>query len=302
MADFSNRSVVENFIREVLTGSEGAAGKVYKLSFAEKGQSGASFGLFQNDIAANSTARNTFRDILLHYEINGARVFSDAKVEIIITAAAQKGVTQADFKANIEGTETRNQVNQALDSAYGHTHIDAQDNIALQTATNYTVSLLSTLNSSTAVYGPGCLTYINPDPVTLGAAVAWINMTGAPNLLTDYLAGKAVTFNGQTRQLHAAPQRDNMHFYLQNMDYFRTKNPNFSTWWAMRSSEGNHTDYALGELKQGHSWSDTGTFLSQPASTTPTNPTIFDLSTDTTTLNPEIWGHHTYLAVFSVAS
>lgn len=60
MADPALRSLVVGVIKN----AEGAAGKEYQASFAQKGGSGLTFGAAQNDVAQNKNALSTFKGVL----------------------------------------------------------------------------------------------------------------------------------------------------------------------------------------------------------------------------------------------
>lgn len=89
MADFTQKQTVEQFVREALTLSEGAVGKAYRLSFAGTGNSGASYGLFQNDIATNHDALVIFQDSPT--DTTDQSGFTDSQISQFVDLAANPG-------------------------------------------------------------------------------------------------------------------------------------------------------------------------------------------------------------------
>ena len=220
MANFNNPEELKTFVKEVLTKAEGAKDSLYRLSFAGTGDSGASFGLFQNDVAVNDVAKAEFRTILTQAR-NDARValFTSAEVDQIVTLAGAKRVTAAHFTRS-----DLDRVNKALSSADGKRVIDDLDGRTLTKVTNLVNTFLGTVNSGSL--GTGVFNRANPDPIALAAVVSWTNRSGEPIDIAKYMSGQALFFNGQSRKLLAAPTRSDTEFYLSNQEYFRLLRPN----------------------------------------------------------------------------
>ena len=77
----------------------------YQASFAG-GQSGLSFGKYQNDVRKNGEAKSTFKEIL-----KKSGKFTDAEINSIVSKAAAKGAKKSDFTTS----ELKN-INSALSS------------------------------------------------------------------------------------------------------------------------------------------------------------------------------------------
>ena len=81
---------LEMFIEDVVTRTEAQPGDKYRASFAP-GQSGLSYGAWQNDVAGNNDAKTQFEQILLKSGL------SNQEAGTIVAKAATNGVKSSNF-------------------------------------------------------------------------------------------------------------------------------------------------------------------------------------------------------------
>jgi len=143
----------------------------YKLHFAKKGNSGASFGVFQNDTAANRAALVTLTEIL-----EGARLPAEQVQRItrlVGRPCPANPLSPADDAA----------VNAALASPEGHHRVDALDTVQLHVVCGYLDQAVTA--SRAPIDGEAQL-----------AICLWSNMTGKPTTVLTWLRGASVTQAG----------------------------------------------------------------------------------------------------------
>ncbi|CBL45948.1 Hemolysin-type calcium-binding protein [gamma proteobacterium HdN1] len=196
----------------------------YRPSFAG-GNSGLSFGHFQHDVAANGDARATFESIL---EQSG--LFDDQEINDIVDLASTPGVRASDFTSS-----QLSRITQALSSNLGKQTVDQRDaDYFNDTLRPWIESALNAANQNPN--GPGVFSPVNADYLTaLSMLAAWVNRTGAPNLLSQYLRGQSVTLGGVTLQLNGAPSLLGFQNYLTHTQQFRPESQggngeNFGNW------------------------------------------------------------------------
>lgn len=183
-------------IREAIKQNEIGSADPYALSFAMKGNSGASFGIFQNDTAVNPTALKTLKSIL-----KGAKL-PTAQIDRIIALVGQPCPTDPLTAQDEADTNT------ALSSAAGKQAVDALDDKSMVVVCGY---LDQAVQAST-----------NPvsGKAQLGICM-WCNMTGAPTTLLTWLGGSAVDEAGGTVDPPGNPVSfDDLTRLLQNATYF----------------------------------------------------------------------------------
>jgi hypothetical protein len=154
-------------IRAAIKANEIGSGDPYALSFAKKGNSGASFGIFQNDTAANSQALDTLQSILQ------TAALPDAQVERII------GLVGKPCPTDPLTADDETAANAALHLDAGKQAVDALDNKRLTVVCGY---LDQAVQSSV---------YSIEGEAQLGICM-WCNMTGAPTTLLTWLGGSSV--------------------------------------------------------------------------------------------------------------
>lgn len=160
MADFNEA------LRVALKANELGEGDPYKLNFAGLANSGASFGVFQNDTAANASALETVRQAL-----------EAAKAPIDVVGRAlgilHRPCTAAAFNPR-DGLLDR--CNASLASGAGRVLVDQLDEITFKT-------VLKRLEMADAAVG-------SIKALTSGARIAvglWVNMTGEPTSLLSFV-------------------------------------------------------------------------------------------------------------------
>lgn len=200
-------------IRAGIKANEIGLGNPYSLSFAEKGGSGASFGIFQNDTATNSQALDTLKSILQDAALPSDQV--DRIIDLVGTACPTDPLTADDHAA----------ADAALSSDAGKQAVDALDEKRLTVICGY---LDKALQSST-------------NPIEGEAQIGiclWCNMTGAPSTLLTWLGGSSVTEAGG----EVAPPGNPVTFedltrYLKNAGFF-VNNPKNWQHFADSTAEG----------------------------------------------------------------
>jgi len=160
-------------IKVAIKANEIGAGDPYALSFAQKGNSGASFGIFQNDTVANSQALDTLQSILRTAALPGAQV--DRIIALVGKPCPIDPLTAEDEAA----------ANTALHSDAGKQAVDALDNKRLTVVCGY---LDQAVQASM---------YPIEGKAQLGICM-WCNMTGAPTILLTWLGGSSVDEAGGT--------------------------------------------------------------------------------------------------------
>jgi len=144
----------------------------YKLSFAGKGNSGASFGFMQGDLAAGQPiARTAFRQALAAANFPAAKISS--LVQSLSVPLIENPLDAADTKL----------VNDALDAPSGRAQVDAMDEQIFVDVCKGLDKCVATASASNRTIDPKAQIYM----------LLWINMTGPPSTLLDWLSGKDVT-------------------------------------------------------------------------------------------------------------
>ncbi len=174
----------EDALRAALKANEvGESGNPYALSFAGVGGSGASFGVFQGDTAVNGTALATLQSALA-----AAKVPVDQIGRIL-------AIVREPCTANAFGTRNPRLAlcNAALDCPAGRALVDALDEITFAT-----VQRRIDMVDQTAAKASVPL-----DDAARLAAGLWINMTGAPTTLLNFIAAQhaPVTLDVMTKYL-----------------------------------------------------------------------------------------------------
>jgi hypothetical protein len=137
----------------------------YQLSFAGKGNSGASFGFMQGDMAVQPVARDTFRAAM------AAAGFDPARIDRLVAQLSRH------LARNPLTPQETHQINAAL--AASSALVDAMDETILS-------GVYASLDRCTAAAGHGGCTV---EPAALIYMALWINMTGPPSSLLAWLGG-----------------------------------------------------------------------------------------------------------------
>lgn len=172
---------LQRFIVDVVRKAEAKEGDRYKASFAG-GKSGLSFGAFQNDVAANGHARETFREILTE-----SGLFSEEEVKTIVGEARTEGVKREDLAPFL------GRINQVLNSEAGRREIDKRDEQQKETLLGRMRKFLAAVWDKRNPHGAGVFEPTHEDfPKAVATVAAWINRTGAPTKIIDFVKGKKV--------------------------------------------------------------------------------------------------------------
>lgn len=185
-------------------------GDPYRLSFAGKGKSGASFGTMQGDVSVEPLARETLRQILA-----AARIGSP-KIEAILTALA------GPLPSNPLRPEDDALVEAALAAPAGRQLIDRMDRQLL-------ARLLAMVEDCIAA---AATAHRQIERAALLCIALWINMSGPPTTLKRWLAGNEVWLDHRGTHL-AAPGAvvtvADVEDYVKATSYFSANPGNFTT-------------------------------------------------------------------------
>jgi len=170
----------------------------YCLTFAELGQSGASFGIFQGDTNVDPAARDTLRQVLA---AGGAGAGDINRIVGAVSQPCPRGNPLDEADTTL--------ANRALGSAAGMSLVDAMDGRLLNI-------VLAELDSSIAAAATRSLVLAGVSQLYIAL---WVNMTGPPGMLNKWLSG--------TPELGVPPPagpsvtRVNIETYLHASSYFR---------------------------------------------------------------------------------
>lgn len=143
----------------------------YKLSFAQKGASGGSFGFTQGDLAGKQPiVRETFQRVLQAADIPDNNLTARLSVHV-----AQNPLSVAETA----------QIDAALSSEAGQQLVDMMDEDIFNRAREHLrrcIGAAAAANPSRTI-----------EPVAQIYMLLWINMTGEPTKLLDWLGGSPVT-------------------------------------------------------------------------------------------------------------
>jgi hypothetical protein len=193
-------------IKAALRANEIGNSSPYKLSFAGKGTSGASFGIYQADTNTNHNAGDTLRNVLAAAGMAAAAV--DRILKLLIAPCPTNPLSDSETAA----------VNAALDAPQGRALVDTLDDKSLSV-------VLGHLDHAVAAAAKAANSVV---PEAQLAICLWCNMTGAPTTLSKWLGGDAVTMGGSTVHAPANPVSfAEMERFLKNAKFFK-ENPR--TW------------------------------------------------------------------------
>jgi hypothetical protein len=143
----------------------------YKLSFAEKGRSGASFGFMQGDLGQNQQeVKDAFRRALAAADLPEEKISS--LMQTLSVPVERNPLNAVD----------NNLVNNALDAPKGRPLVDAMDEQILADVCLKLDKCLDAASSSGRTITPEAQIYM----------LLWINMTGPPTDLLHWLSGSTV--------------------------------------------------------------------------------------------------------------
>lgn len=187
-------------IRAALRANELGSADPYVLSYAGIGESGPSYGVFQNDVFASTSARTTLWNILMATGTPSPRA-----------AAIVDGLRRACSVCPL-GAADGATVAAALASATGRALVDALDGVTLAIVLGYVGRALGAAAAASKTLDDGAAC----------AVALWANMTGAPATLDLWLGGEAVAMGGVDLAPPAGPvvSRADLEGYLAHTQFF----------------------------------------------------------------------------------
>lgn len=172
----------------------------YRISFAEKGSSGASFGFMQGDMNAGP---RYVRECLRSALVGAAMPLPE--VDAVMGKLAGRPLPIDPLTANQEA-----EVNAALASATGRRLVDAMDEHLMQ-------DCLAGLDECVVAAHQGGRRIA---PEAQIAITLWINMTGSTITLRQWLGGEAVTMAGEVEPPGEYVSREDILTYLRASHFF----------------------------------------------------------------------------------
>jgi len=191
-------------LRATIRENEIGAKSPYELEFAQKGQSGASFGFMQGDMHVQKDARDTMVAVLT------AAGVAPPKITQLMTA-----LTPALPKGNPLNAADAKLVNDALNSATGRPLVDAMDQRIFQGIEKGVDDCVAAAQQGGVTMTPLACLWIAP----------WINMSGPPSLVLKWLKGAAI--NGVPAPSPPTVDDEEVRAYLQSLAYFQQNPKNF---------------------------------------------------------------------------
>lgn len=187
-------------IRAALRANELGPADPYALSYAGIGESGPSYGVFQNDVYASSAARATLWNILM-------TTGTPSKPASVLVDALRVPCRVCPLGVADEAT-----VLAALASAPGRALVDALDGVTLAMVLGYVGRALDSAAGAGKTLDDGAAC----------AVALWVNMTGAPATLDRWLGGEAVTIDGVDLAPPAGPvvSQADIEGYLAHTQFF----------------------------------------------------------------------------------
>ncbi len=178
----------------------------YRLFFAGKGKSGGSFGFMQGDLAAGQPiVVSTFRAVM-----RAAGVGDDR------SQAIQGSLCVHCVENPLDGGDTQ-LVNDALAADAGRPLVDAMDEQILGGVYAGLERCLDAASASGRTIAPKALLYL----------AMWINMTGPPSTVVQWLSGKAVALAKPIGLAGPVVDGPAMETYLQATNYYSENPQNF---------------------------------------------------------------------------
>lgn len=169
----------------------------YRLSYARRGSSGASFGVCQGDTNTNLTARSVLRRVLM---LVGVDTDTVSRVLWAVSKPCPQGCPLSAADATV--------VDNALASPGGRGLVDAMDARLMATVVSGVESCLAVAGRRGLTIAPEALLYI----------ALWVNMSGVPTTLCGWLAGTPEI--GLAPPTGPAVTRDDLKTYLTATAYF----------------------------------------------------------------------------------
>lgn len=197
-------------IKEAVRRNEIGDGTPYELSYARKGNSGASFGAFQGDTHASDFARTTLTAVL---QAASAGAIAVARILDLVSQPCPNGSPLSGADAALADS--------ALSSPTGRPLVDAMDEQLAETVLDRLDKCIAAANARSFEIDADALLYM----------ALWVNMTGAPTVLSRWLGGS--TELGVPPATGGRVLREHIETYLNATKFFRENPRNFN---HMRSS------------------------------------------------------------------
>jgi Uncharacterized protein conserved in bacteria (DUF2272) len=184
-------------IRAALRENEIGDQSPYVLSYAELGSSGGSFGVFQGDACVDPNARAALKQVLVAAKVDSATVTR------IVNAVSQPCPNGSPLSPADQKT-----ADNALNSPKGRAIVDAMDDKILQIILNELDTSIAAAQSVKRQLDPGSQISV----------ALWVNMTGAPTSLNEWIQGE--TMGGVAPPAAATVTRNDLKRYLQGTKFF----------------------------------------------------------------------------------
>lgn len=184
-------------IRAALRENEIGNQSPYVLSYAELGNSGGSFGVFQGDACVDPNARAALKQVLVAANVNAATI------NRIVNAVSQPCPHGSPLSPADQQT-----ADTALNSVQGRAIVDAMDEKTLQVILNELDTSIIAAQSASKRLDSGSQVSI----------ALWVNMTGAPTALNEWIMG--ATIGGAAPPAAATVTRDDVKRYLKGTKFF----------------------------------------------------------------------------------
>jgi hypothetical protein len=184
-------------IRAALRENEIGNQSPYVLSYAELGNSGGSFGVFQGDACVDQNARAALKQVLVAANANSTTVTR------IVSAVSQPCPNGSPLSPADQRT-----ADDALDSPQGRVIVDAMDGKTLQI-------ILGELDTSIAAAQSASKRLDSGSQISIAL---WVNMAGAPTALNEWIRG--ATIGGVAPPATATVTRDDVKRYLKGTKFF----------------------------------------------------------------------------------
>jgi hypothetical protein len=196
-------SAIKPAIRTALRLHEIGDATPYKLFFAGKGKSGGSFGFMQGDLAAGQpVVKAAFAEVMTKAGVDPAKW------------QAIQGSLCAHCIENPLGSADTGLVNGALSSAGGRPVVDAMDEKILGGVYEGLDKCLAAATAGHRTIDTKAMLYL----------AMWINMTGPPSTVANWLAGHPVTLARPVDPAPAVVDGSAMEAYLRATSYY-SENP-----------------------------------------------------------------------------
>jgi hypothetical protein len=199
-------STLEDALRAAVRFNEIGDKSPYELCFAGKGRSGCSFGFMQGDLAARQPiAQSTFRDVLTAARVPGAEVEDFAR-----------RLSVPLLRNPLKDAETQ-LINNALTASRGRELVDMMDAAIFANVRQDLGMCIAKAEASGQRIAPEAQIQM----------LLWINMTGPPDILLNWVSGNDVRFPDSGRVVTKPPptiDAQDMERYLLATKFF-VENP-----------------------------------------------------------------------------